>query len=180
MLIKVKFGIIYSSLSNYFIRTMPDNQVAPNFEQPQIKQEVTKVAEQRNQAPEQTVEQQIEIKAPEQTFKQASDVTLPQTAATSISIPQVEIQLKQVENILSQGLESVFLTMDVSSQIAFKQKGEQTAKEIQGLLAGGKAKLKKVISLIINWLRIIPQVNKHFLEQEAKIKADEIMKLYNK
>ncbi|MBT4349827.1 hypothetical protein HOD19_03595 [bacterium] len=159
---------------------MPDNQVAPNFEQPTVAPEATKVPEQVNQAPEQAAEQQTETKAPEQALKQVSDVVLPSVAPAPIPIPQAEVQLKQVENILSQGLESVFLTMDASSQIAFKQKGEQTAKEIQGLLAGGKAKIKKVISLIMNWLRIIPQVNKHFLEQEAKIKADEIMRLYNK
>jgi len=33
--------------------------------------------------------------------------------------------------------------------------------------------------LIKKWLLLIPGVNKYFLEQEAKIKADEIVKMKN-
>jgi len=29
----------------------------------------------------------------------------------------------------------------------------------------------------MNWLKLIPGVNKFFLEQEAKIKTDEVLKL---
>ena len=74
----------------------------------------------------------------------------------------------------------MFLSMDAATQVTFKQKGEQTAKEVNNLLSSGKAKLQKIIDLIVSWLKIIPQVNQHFLEQEAKIKADEILRLYNK
>ncbi len=71
----------------------------------------------------------------------------------------------------------VFLSLDTVTQIKFKQKGEETARKISDLLKTGKAKLKNILSLIVEWLRIIPQVNKYFLEQEAKIKADEIFAL---
>ena len=40
-----------------------------------------------------------------------------------------------------------------------------------------KLKVKKVVNLIKKWLTMIPGVNKFFLEQEAKIKTDEIVKL---
>ncbi|KKP89166.1 MAG: hypothetical protein UR94_C0042G0002 [Parcubacteria group bacterium GW2011_GWA2_36_10] len=86
-------------------------------------------------------------------------------------------ELKKVEEILSKDMEKVFLSLDSATQIKFKQAGEETAKKITELLKTGKAKLKKILSLIVEWLRIIPQVNKYFLEQEAKIKADEIFAL---
>jgi len=50
-------------------------------------------------------------------------------------------------------------------------------KKINTLLDKAKINLGKIASLIRKWLSIIPGVNKFFLEQEAKIKADEIMKL---
>lgn len=90
------------------------------------------------------------------------------------------IVLQKVENILAQNLDNVFLTMDAMAQARFKAAGETTAHEISSLFQKGKATAKNIISLIINWLRLIPKVNRHFLEQEAKIKADAILKLYNR
>ena len=43
-----------------------------------------------------------------------------------------------------------------------------------------KIQVKKIFILIISWLKIIPGVNKFFLEQEAKIKADRILDLKNR
>lgn len=95
-------------------------------------------------------------------------------------VRSVDVELKKVENILSQNMENVFLSLDSQTQLIFKQKGEETAKKIAILFQTGKAKVKKVLDLILDWLRIIPRVNKHFLQQEAKIKTDEIMNLYQK
>ena len=33
-----------------------------------------------------------------------------------------------------------------------------------------------VMELVYEWLRMIPKINKYFLEQEAKIKTDKIVK----
>ena len=40
-------------------------------------------------------------------------------------------------------------------------------------------KVKKIIGLIIDWLNIIPNVNKFFVKQNAKIKTDKILELTN-
>jgi hypothetical protein len=45
------------------------------------------------------------------------------------------------------------------------------------MLDKGKVNVKKVRDLIIKWLRIIPGVNRYFLEQEAKIKSDRLLEL---
>jgi len=84
---------------------------------------------------------------------------------------------KKIENILSDGFEDVYLKMSPEKKIEFKLKGEETSNKINELIEKGKITLKKVVRLIKKWLSIIPGVNKYFLEQEAKIKADKIIKL---
>jgi len=70
-----------------------------------------------------------------------------------------------------------FLGMTPKQQKKFKTEGEETVKKINVLLRDAKVKIKKIVDLIRRWLRNIPKVNKHFLEQEAKIKADRIVNL---
>ncbi|MFA6393360.1 MAG: hypothetical protein WCW25_00590 [Patescibacteria group bacterium] len=82
---------------------------------------------------------------------------------------------KEVEKIMEENIEKIFLSLSPKKQAEFKIAGERTAAEINGLLEKGKATMKKVIDLIKKWLLIIPGVNRFFLEQEAKIKADKIL-----
>lgn len=112
---------------------------------------------------------------------EVANFNLPQNnSVTPAPVRSADIELKKVENILAKNMENVFLSLDSQTQLIFKQKGEETAKKIAILFQTGKAKVKKVLDLILDWLRIIPRVNKHFLQQEAKIKTDEIMNLYQK
>ncbi|MFA6514605.1 MAG: hypothetical protein WCT50_05005 [Patescibacteria group bacterium] len=85
----------------------------------------------------------------------------------------------EIDNILSEGLHEVFLKMTPARQKEFKIAGEETVSKISALLDKGKVKVSKIIGLIKNWLKLIPGVNKFFLEQEAKIKADKIMNIKN-
>jgi len=87
---------------------------------------------------------------------------------------------QEIDNILAEGLHEVFLKMDPKKQKEFKQQGEETVIKINKLLDKTKIKVSAIIELIKKWLKIIPGVNKFFLEQEAKIKADRIMKIKNK
>ncbi len=98
------------------------------------------------------------------------------TAARGAAQKQKERE-KKIENILSKDIEEIYLNMPANKQWEFKRAGEQTAKDINGLLEKTKVKVNKVIGLIKKWLSIIPGVNKFFLEQESKIKADEIIKI---
>ena len=59
----------------------------------------------------------------------------------------------------------------------FKLKGEQAASQIRELLKSAHIKVKKILRLILDWLRMLPGVNHFFLEQEAKIKTDKIIAL---
>ena len=86
-------------------------------------------------------------------------------------------ELIQIENILEEDLHKAFRTMDQAMQMRFKQEGEKTASKIEQVLHQAKVKVKEILGLIRNWLRIIPGTNKFFVEQETKIKGDKIMAL---
>lgn len=85
--------------------------------------------------------------------------------------------LKRVEEILEQGLVETYLALPPDLKQKFKTKGEETAGKIQQMIASAKLQAGKVVRLIVSWLRLIPQVNRFFLEQDAKIKTDRIIAL---
>jgi hypothetical protein len=70
--------------------------------------------------------------------------------------------------------------MSPQEQANFKKVGEETVVKINKLLLETKVKVNKIVALIRKWLKLIPGVNKFFLEQEVKIKADKIMRIKNK
>lgn len=86
-------------------------------------------------------------------------------------------QEKKIEKILETGLTDIYLSLRPDKQEEFRREGEKTAQKINSLLNKAKINLGKIINLIKKWLAIIPGVNRFFLEQEAKIKADEMIKL---
>lgn len=86
-------------------------------------------------------------------------------------------RVKDIENVLARDLEDEFVKMSPEDQKEFKEKGEETAAKINILLEKAKANVGKIVKLIRKWLAMIPGVNKFFLEKEAKIKADEIIRL---
>ncbi len=82
---------------------------------------------------------------------------------------------QKIENILEEDLGDLYLKMDAAHQRIFKEEGEKTVRQIEHILESGKAVISRITELIKRWLRFIPGVNKFFIEQEAKIKADKIL-----
>ena len=87
---------------------------------------------------------------------------------------------KEIDNLLSEGLSETFLAMTPEKQKIFKEEGEKTTKKINILLDATKVNIGKIVNLIKHWLGLITGVNRFFLDQEAKIKADKIIKIKNK
>ena len=137
-------------------------------------------------APERSVEQGVESsnieKQVEAAAYKAAEVVNYAPAQKSITQPVValktaeQIRSEKIDQILSEGLSDVFMDLDSSTQIKFKVEGERTTRKINELLSGAKIKAKKIVDLIMIWLGIIPGLNRFFLEQEAKIKKDKILK----
>jgi hypothetical protein len=86
-------------------------------------------------------------------------------------------RVKEIKGVLSEDLTEVYANMPEANKQAFRVKGAQTVKQIDGLLGGIKVQAGKIADLIRRWLVLIPGINKFFLEQEIKIKTDKILNL---
>lgn len=108
--------------------------------------------------------------------KEQKSSDLPHGTAVQSSPANAE-QERQVENIMSEGLEKLFVSLTIEEQEKFRTEGEATAKKINVLLNESRVQIVKIFNLIKNWLSMLPGVNRYFLEQETKIKVDEIIQL---
>jgi len=104
-------------------------------------------------------------------------VPAPDNQSSGLAATAEKERLEQIEKILSDGLLEIYAQLDSDQQKVFKERGEETAAKINLLFKKAKVKIGEIISLIRKWLMVIPGVNRFFVEQEAKIKADEIIRL---
>lgn len=121
----------------------------------------------------------VKKEQPRNTFESQPAV---QTAtATQQVITQTEKDpvIKDIENILSKGLEDDYKSLTPALKLKFKTEGEVAANKIKKLLEKSKVNFRKIVDVITKWLQIIPGVNKYFLIQEAKNKADRIIEMKN-
>lgn len=82
---------------------------------------------------------------------------------------------EEIDDILEEDLKELYVAMPPDKQAEFREKGEETRSKIRQLVSSAKVNAKKIFGLIRGWLKIIPGVNRFFLEQEAKIKTDKIL-----
>lgn len=101
----------------------------------------------------------------------------PKAQAAAAHAPAKSQFLIEIENILADGLGDIYNNMEIQLKAEFKTRGEETAAKIELLLSQAKVKIKKIVILLKAWLKMIPSINKYFLEQEAKIKADKLIAL---
>ncbi|MFH1207516.1 MAG: hypothetical protein V1668_02825 [Patescibacteria group bacterium] len=153
-------------VEDIFAESTPET--APLPEQREVHVEVM-----QEQAPEKRAEQ-----SPEDEQSRRQYAPPPAMAVPEPVIREKSEEEKRVEAILSDHLEEIFLQMNPAEQAAFQKKGEETASAIATLLLDVKVKVKSILDLIRDWLKLIPGVNKFFLEQEAKIKTDRIIALH--
>lgn len=110
--------------------------------------------------------------------RRSSQQTPPSSTAPVAPVAQQKTETrKEIEDLLSKGLVEMYQAMSPQEQLAFRQKGEETASKIEVLIVTFRATAKRVVELIRAWLATIPRVNKYFLDQESKLKTDEILKL---
>lgn len=107
--------------------------------------------------------------------EERSKMQNPEEEIDSFSSSPVDPRIIEIEDMLSDGLEDMFFKLPQNLQQEFKQKGEEAAKKIYMLLQDTKIKIGKIFQIIVNWLKLLPGVNRLFVEQEAKIKLDKIL-----
>jgi len=121
-----------------------------------------------------------DLKNVPESFSEKKNISDDKITVSSSAHQSVVSEYTQIENILEEDLEEIYFSLPPEKQKEFKTKGEETAKKISLALQKTKIKVNQIIKLIKNWLKLIPGVNKFFLEQEAKIKADKIIELKRK
>jgi hypothetical protein len=112
--------------------------------------------------------------------REKTEAATPVSTAPAITDDYHVRREKEIDDFLSDGLGETFLAMTPEKQKIFKEEGEKTAKKINVLLDATKINLGKIVDLIRRWLKLITGVNRFFLDQEAKLKADRIIKIKNK
>jgi len=152
-------------------------QIQPDLEkteQAQVSAEQEKV-----EPAEKLVEKEIKQEPVDKSEKPGKAVK-PAVKPAVESTPSAEAKdeaLLEIENILEEDLEDLYFKLDEKKQAVFKQQGEETAGKIKMMMQKAHVNLFKIIELIMGWLKIIPGVDKFFLEKEAKIKAEKILQM---
>lgn len=118
-----------------------------------------------------------ESAAPSEQVRQTGPVSIQVPTTPQATVAPKDPQLVQVESVLSEGLEDLYKGLPPNMKPQFKAKGEEVATQINVWMQEAKLAAKKVLHLIREWLGMVPQMNKHYLEQESKIKTDRIMQL---
>lgn len=146
---------------------------APENEAP--REELDLKLEEENVKKQESLEQKT-------SFEQTTRQPLKQTIKPRPAIPQPtkDPVMVRIENIMEEGLNDSYQRLSPVAKQEFKLKGEQTASQIRELLKSTHIKIKKILRLLLNWLRMLPGINYFFLEQEAKIKTDKIISLKEK
>ncbi|MFH0804971.1 MAG: hypothetical protein V1916_02120 [Patescibacteria group bacterium] len=157
-------------VEDIFASTHPET-AAPAERRPEQRVEVTPDA-----VPERRPEQQVEVTPESEVARRQAAVPPPAPPAAEPVAKSADVV--QIENVLSEHLDELYLQMTPEQQLQFRQKGEETASRISVLLRETKIKVKEILNLIREWLKIIPGINKFFLEQEAKIKTERLLSMH--
>ena len=115
--------------------------------------------------------------APTEPAPVTSPVTSPAPAAAAEPVDPV---VASVEKILSEDLGEFYRELTPAEREKFKAKGEETVGKLRVMLSGATIKVREVLKLIVAWIKMIPGINKFFLEQESKIKTDKIIDLHRR
>ncbi len=142
-------------------------------EKQEVKPEVTREQRKEKKEPVPISEKSQEIKKEVSELPTSVPSTVPDPAVVKDSV------LEGIEEILAGDLTDLYLSLPNDHKPEFKARGEEVARTIWKMASQGKASAKKILDLIRGWLRLVPGVNKFFLEQEAKIKTDEISRFIN-
>ncbi|MCD4705052.1 hypothetical protein K8R66_03170 [bacterium] len=161
------------------------NKQNSNFEEPKLNippsEKINKPEEKEEiSSPEKIKEGEENIEQSESYQQAQASIQQKSKSDDEESSPAFINLKKEVENIMEEGLEDLYINLPADKQLEFKIKGEETATNISKLLMKTKVKMKKIVNLIVDWLKIIPGVNKFFLKQSAKIKTDKLLEIENK
>ncbi len=106
--------------------------------------------------------------------------SLTRTTAPQPSVPQPVFTPKsqmrrEIESVLEEDLDFLYTSLSPKQRQQFRIEGERTAAKIEIALRRAVVKLIEIITLVRKWLKLLPGVDRFFIEQEAKIKAERVL-----
>lgn len=103
-------------------------------------------------------------------------VAVPVPTANEAAAPPPALQ-RTVEKVLEDGLADLYQKLDPAAQAKFRHEGEVTAVRVTELLQEVKVKVVELMRLIRRWLFMLPGVSSLFVESQAKLKAEKLLRL---
>ncbi|MDD4995394.1 MAG: hypothetical protein PHW53_02960 [Patescibacteria group bacterium] len=130
------------------------------------------------EAVEKQLEAEIEFVPVEKT-PESAEAPRPAAPPTAVGAPAAlkDPTTAAVEKILEQDLGDLYVKLDPETKKILRARGDILTEKLKAAVSGARVKARKILSWIREWLRLIPGINKYFLEQEAKIKTDKILEL---
>ncbi len=97
-----------------------------------------------------------------------------------VTTPITKSQLRlAIERIMEQSASEYYPGMPPRLQKKFSELGDRVSLKIEKLLLTKKNHIVDIAHILHEWLKLIPQASPYYLEQEAKIRADEMVRLQN-
>jgi len=162
-----------SEIEKLGLQEFPTKQAIKPERPTTIPEQIERIASAEARTAEQKVED-IDVKVMQEGGSRGEIGGIVAQSQASQSLQERE---REIDRILSDGLADMYMKMTPEKQHEFKRVGEETTQRINAMLSETKIKVKKIISLIRDWLSMIPGVNSFFLEQETKIRTDKVIKL---
>ncbi len=104
-------------------------------------------------------------------------VVLPVSAAPQPVFAEKSHMRREIETVLEEDIDFLYKALSQKQRQQFRIEGERTAAKIEILMKQAVIKLVEIIKLIRSWLTLLPGVDRFFIEQEAKIKAERVLLL---
>ncbi|MFH1430787.1 MAG: hypothetical protein ABIG71_04730 [Candidatus Uhrbacteria bacterium] len=99
------------------------------------------------------------------------------TAASQQVAPKTPLREDIEAALADDRIRELYAALEPSVQQAFRVAAERLAARIEVMIAKQKLNIDDVHEEIVDWLHIIPTINRWFLVQEAKVKTDAMLKL---
>lgn len=158
---------------------MPDTIKAPGGERPQHTEIVKALETSSETVPERgSVELKTESAPTSEKEKEqstAATAIIPQTTAAQLPRTPKSPVRTEIEEILAEDLKELYMTLTPQQRTLFKLEGEKAAARIEEQLAKPRINIKEILHIIREWLKLLPGVNKFFIEKEVKIKTERIL-----
>ncbi len=82
---------------------------------------------------------------------------------------------RDIERILEEDLIPLYKELSPEQKVQFKTEGERAVSQIEMIIKQAVVRVRDIVRILMKWLSLLPGVNRFYIEQEAKLKADKLL-----